>query len=581
MPNHKRKGLLAQRRRHDDEGEEDGSTAGDLVDYASTAGSLSTYAEDDGDASHVSNDDAVVTSARSPVPAKPGPVSKSAQAFRTTTDTEAMMNGLKIAEADDADVLDFDEADLGSTAQSTASKRPQPSRTRSQPTESVKQRSNGQNLRSAGQNRYFLHDDRHQNQVAQPSMRGRGRGFGPQHGRGGCVHSINISLGFANINSMSQQPAHDAAKQWTHDLHETVNHPSPQPQASTQSTLPHGPAHSKQMEAPAHGPNRSFSTTTVLGNVPISISLPGFEKKTKVMVKKHYTLLPQHRPPLRRDKPVRISIPDEHPRYIFPSTERSFIFIPRAMRPNQQFRARGRGSFHGSRRPSFLSYTPSVGMSRRPSNTASNSGSGMHTPTGPLPYQANMPVQRPVVRMPGNMNVFVPTAQQTEVFMGDNSAIIHSPSATLPMHQPIPQKTVSIADIESPTRGPPQQSQQPFHQQMPQVSDQSKMPHIPEGAIYAQPFQPFPNVFQPQFYSHPFQPGMAMHPEYSSGLGGPVMSVQQSQQTGTDQHQAHMPLAHETNGMVYYYDPTQQFVPSSMLQPTYYYPPMQNQMFYQ
>ena len=193
MPNHKRKGLLAQRRRHDDEGEEDGSTAGDLVDYASTAGSLSTYAEDDGDASHVSNDDAVVTSARSPVLAKPGPVSKSAQAFRTTTDTEAMMNGLKIADADDADeVLNFDEADLGSTAQSTASKRPQPARTRSQPTESVKQRSNGQNLRSAGQNRYFLHDDRHRDQVPQPPMRGRGRGFGPQHGRGGCVHSINI-----------------------------------------------------------------------------------------------------------------------------------------------------------------------------------------------------------------------------------------------------------------------------------------------------------------------------------------------------------------------------------------------------
>lgn len=299
------------------------------------------------------------------------------------------------------------------------------------------------------------------------------------------------------------------------------------------------------------------------------------------MVKKHYTLLPQHRPPLRRDKPVRISIPDEHPRYIFPSIERSFIFIPRAMRPNQQFRARGRGSFHGSRRPSVFSYTPSVGMSRRPSNAASNSGSGVHTPTGPLPYHAGMPGQRPVVRMPANnLNIFVPNAHQTEVFMGDNSAIIHSPSANLPMHQPIPQKTVSVADIESPTRAPPQQSQQPFHQQMPQVPDHSKMPHIPEGAIYAQPFQPFPNAFQPSYYGHSFQPGMTMHPDYSAGIGGPVMSIQQPQQADTE-HQPQMPLAHESNGMVYYYDPSQQFMPPSMMMQQYYYPAMQNQMFYQ
>ena len=161
MPNQRRKGLLAQRRRHDDEGEEDGSAAGDFNDYASTAGSLSTYAEDDGDASHVSNDDLAAKSSRSPKLAKQGPVSKSAQAFRTTADTEAMMNGLKIETADD-EVLNFDDASGSNIGQPAASKRPQPARTRSQPTESVKQRSNGQNLRTANSNnRYFLHDDRH------------------------------------------------------------------------------------------------------------------------------------------------------------------------------------------------------------------------------------------------------------------------------------------------------------------------------------------------------------------------------------------------------------------------------------
>lgn len=187
MPNNKRKGLLAQRRRHDDEGEEDGSATGDFVDYASTAGSLSTYAEDDGDASHVSNDDLAARSVRSPELAKQGPVSKSAQAFRTTADTEAMMSGLKIETADDSEVLNFDDATAGQAGRSADSKRPQPARTRSQPTESVKQRSNGQNLRNPTQNRYFLHNDRHREQIPSTAARGRGRGSGQQFGRGGHV----------------------------------------------------------------------------------------------------------------------------------------------------------------------------------------------------------------------------------------------------------------------------------------------------------------------------------------------------------------------------------------------------------
>lgn len=316
------------------------------------------------------------------------------------------------------------------------------------------------------------------------------------------------------------------------------------------------------------------------------------------MVKKHYTLLPQHRPPLRRDKPVRISIPDEHPRYIFPSTERSFIFIPRAMRPNQhQFKGRGRGSFHGSRRTSMYggsTYTPSIGMSRRPSIAASQSGSGIQTPTGPPSYQFSSGVAKPVVRMPvpGSMP-FIPSSHNTEVYLGDNAAIIHSPPATLPMHQPVPQKAVSVADIESPTiKAPPQQSQQPFHQQIPQsMGDaQQKMPHIPEGAVYAQPFQPYPTM-QPGFYGMQYaQTPMMMQPldsaGFQMGMGGPVMTSMQgapSQQSG--------PVAHEQSGMVYYYDPLQQQIPpnfapqmmnmNAMPPGGYYYPPFHNQMFYQ
>lgn len=301
------------------------------------------------------------------------------------------------------------------------------------------------------------------------------------------------------------------------------------------------------------------------------------------MVKKHYTLLPQHRPPLRRDKPVRISIPDEMPRYIFPSTERSFIFIPRAMRPNQQqYRGRGRGSFHGSRRTSMYSYTPSVGMSRRPSIALSNTGSGIHTPTGP-PMQYQQAFIRPVVRLPvPGGQPFFPAAQNTEVFLGDKAAIIHSPPATLPMHQPIPQKTLSIDNIESPARAPQQQLQLPFHQQVPpNLADQTpKMPHIPEGAIYAQPFQPYPAYPQPGFYAGPYNGSMMMQPEtYSVGVGGPVLPMQQNP-ASTGQQQPQQP--YEANGTMYYYDPSQQYMaPPMVMQTPYFYPPMQNQMFYQ
>jgi len=50
------------------------------------------------------------------------------------------------------------------------------------------------------------------------------------------------------------------------------------------------------------------------------------------MPMKQYTALPSHRPPLRRDRPVRISLPDSPPRYIFPDVTRSYIYFPTALR---------------------------------------------------------------------------------------------------------------------------------------------------------------------------------------------------------------------------------------------------------
>lgn len=342
-----------------------------------------------------------------------------------------------------------------------------------------------------------------------------------------------------------------------------------------------------------------------------------------------HTRLPHHRPPLRRDKPVRISLPDLPPRYIFPAMERSFIFIPRALRPNQQSfgRGRGRGSFSGyvafsSRRTSAhggSAYSPSVAMSRRSSLAREVSRDGIISPAGSAsnPLAANIELGKPVVRLPPPVEQ-TPGSTQQAMNVLNSAPVVNLPlpqaypmpqkptfrenrPAPIPMHQPRPQKTVSVADIESPAslsfHPPQQQLQQPFHQQVPtQVNsqmyppDQPLYPHsrhpshpsqtsggtplsqIPERAIHAQPFQPYPYQQPPSFYPPPypqpvyyylppnvvptlgpsvgaptFVPGQQY--QYAVPVGPPALPADSTTPVGT--------VAHESNGMVYYYDSSQ------------------------
>ena len=379
----------------------------------------------------------------------------------------------------------------------------------------------------------------------------------------------------------------------------------------------------------------------------VYVSLPGMsDRKALINVsKKQHTLLPHHRPPLRRDKPVRISIPEEHPRYIFPSTERSFIFIPRALRPNQQsyFRGRGRGSFHGSRRTSVFggsNYTPSIAMSRK-SSFGGVPRDSVRSPAGSTSSRAMMmgaEGPRPIVRLPsaGMMAPPMPMMQPPPMpYTPDPAAQMNGTmaygfhSTAIPMHQPRPQKTVSVAHIESPAslsvKAPQQQREQPFHQQMPiyggeehpgasQVAGLSTGPggtplsHIPEGAIYAQAFQPFPYMQPQMMYGPPYgnpaafyppmvngmpyavpMPGMPMVP----GFVPPVMHPGPQQQPQVNQAQQQSSMAHESNGMVFYYDPSQvqgggqgeQYPMMSgppMMNPQapFYYPNGPNSMYY-
>ena len=379
-------------------------------------------------------------------------------------------------------------------------------------------------------------------------------------------------------------------------------------------------------------PNRSFSKSTRIGNIQIRVYLTGMQDPiifSAVPVNQH-TRLPHHRPPLRRDKPVRISIPNCPPRYIFPAMDRSFIFIPRALRPNQQGfgRGRGRGSFSGyngfpGRRTSAYGgsiYSPSVAMSRRSSLAREASREGIISPAGSTmsrPQGAVMEIGKPVVRLPPAIDQAQAVNQQTQDLNGiapivnlpqvQSYALPQKPlsrenrTATLPMHQPRPQKTVSVADIESPAtlnfHPPQQQQQQPFHHQVPpqvngqayqadpslflhsrhpshpsQASGGTPLSQIPERAIHAQPFQPFPYHQPPGFYQQQYPPPVYFYPPppppavapsvaaptfipgqqypYMIANVPPVPPVPDSAaQSGT--------VAHESNGMVYYYDSSQ------------------------
>jgi hypothetical protein len=377
---------------------------------------------------------------------------------------------------------------------------------------------------------------------------------------------------------------------------------------------------------------RNFSTTVHTHNATVRVSLPNMKAPIlfqNVPIKQH-TRLPNHRPPLRRDKPVRISLPPTAPRYIFPTVERSFIFIPRALRPNQQGFGRGRGRAFGSfgagggfssRRTSAYGgsvHSPSVAMSRRSSMAREMGRDGMVSPAGSIMSRPGgyMDNSRPVVRLPpggpkyhGAPPVVSPNGgmpfsgmQQQPYPLPQNPTYRENWQGQLPIHQPRPQKTVSVAGIESPAsmnfHPPQQQEQQPFHQQIPvhangaaptaepqhfypharqpsypnQASTGTPLSNIPERAIHAPAFQPFQPGFQPQGY---YYPQTSAQPQFVPAAGMAQMFAPNAQPGG---YVVPMPVpaapapapapapsstagqantvAYEQNGMTFYVDPS-------------------------
>ncbi|RMZ82208.1 hypothetical protein DV738_g1824, partial [Chaetothyriales sp. CBS 135597] len=623
---------LAPRRRRADEAEEESSTYGDIDDDSLSEGSTISGADEeaDGDASDASVEEEARANHGREKQAAVDDAAPVAAPFSASAETEAMLNGLKISDPSvETEELHFDDTQAGPQLDGSpadAKLAEAPSSVRNEMLARKSRRDHQEYIKERNSNPafvpnrggFFLHDDR--SDPASRSMRMAGRG------RGRAGHG-QVPPGRSTLHAESSE------KQWTHDLHDKHENPGPttDPRAPSATINESGPA---QVSSVHKAPNRNFSFTTVIGNVSVNVSMPGIEKKTVPMVKRHHTLLPQHRPPLRRDKPVRISVPDAQPRYIFPSAERSFIFIPRALRPNQQSntRGRGRGSFHGSRRTSIYggsNYSPSVAMSRK--SSIGGPVRDLRSPAAPAVPRAvdfGFKGMRPVVRMPVGMplpGTINPTRNSSgsshygAPMTGSLSYGFHS--TAIPMHQPRPQKAVSVGAIESPAsfavKGPQHQYDQPFHQQMPQfvaprpeegpmmgghLPGGALIPHLHEGAMYVNPFQPMPMVQEPIMYGNPYyvaggmqfaapMPGMPLFQSWA-----PVPPSQAPMLENV--HHANA-MGNEASGMVFYNgaippqvdgQPQQQFmmreaamtgVPTMMNpQAPYYYPPAPPGTFY-
>jgi hypothetical protein len=669
----KRTNNIARRRRLDDE-DESKSVMTELADDSQSDASALSDVDENGDAdnSDLSEVDSApsltdgkvkrkangapdakprsdVTSRRQPSP----PIARSDAAFTALQDTEMMLSGLDIADGTThAEVVDFETGHAATnSAPAPAVGAPGRNETlgerRRREHEEYKKKRDADPAFIPNRGAFFMHDQRSapaQNGFRPAGMRGRGRGggiggpFSPAKyvHRQCCSESTEQDTNLVTSMRPPQTEATDSP--WQHDLHETVNAPGgpAQPVQPPNGPMHHAPnahhhaARGQPAPTPKSAPARNFSTTVHTHNALVRVYLPHMKAPIQfqnVPIKQH-TRLPNHRPPLRRDKPVRVSLPPSAPRYIFPTPERSFIFIPRALRPNQQGFGRGRGRFgsfgggFSSRRTSAYGgsvYSPSVAMSRRSSMAREMGRDGLVSPAGSIMSRNGGYVDqsRPVVRLPPGgprMPTGPSIVSPTSGMVGPHAyPLPQKPTyrenwqGQLTMHQPRPQKTVSVAGIESPAsmsfNPPQQQEQQPFHQQVPahmngatagpdgqpfyqhgrqlsypsQVSNGTPLSNIPERAIHAPAFQPYgqagfqPQPFVPQNY---YYPPTGAQPQYMTPAGMVPMFVPGAQQPGYVMPVAAPPaaapppgagppnmVAYESNGMTFYVDSAQLYQP--------------------
>jgi len=639
-----RKKLLGHRRRIEDEADDDCGvdSPADLDDDSVTDGSIGSDDHDPVDGSDTSNvDDASPTSpnARKSLgngngAAKAGyrrngneddvktPPAETAQSPKPLiADSDTMMSQLTLGKKDDTEVLHFDdtepkpkppvkEAPVIVSSSAATQRHPQQELQRRKDEEYRRRREEDPTF-VPNRGSFFLHDHRQLGPAANGfrrfpgGVRGRGRGTFGNH--------------FASLNPVSGASDPIVTDPWKHDMHEMVADSLPQPSRQTRyPPATEGPPNGNGIIPTAPKPetpiNRAMSTEKVIGTVTVRVFIAGMSeaKLFPGVTLKQYTKLPDHRPPLRRDKPVRISIPYHDPpimpRYIFPHQDRSFIFIPRAMRPNQQ-RARAKaprsvlGSGVFSRAASVFGgsiygsvYSPSVALSRRSSIAPEIGREVMLSPTSSA-------ISRPPHSMEGGRPVTHALPPKP---------IPQEARPNVPVQQPRPQKAVSAESIETSAQqasNAPSPYEQAFHQQVPPqlttggfsrdthaqtASFQSQLAasSIPERAIHAAPFQPAgyaqPALYSqhtyatvqpqqgfyypaPQTYTTNMPPSAATAPAFIPAAQQAATAAAQPPTNPADVPGGPPPplpppgpapgpqnlVAQEINGMVYYYDPSQ------------------------
>lgn len=551
--------------------------------------------------------------------------------FKVTEDTQAMVRGLNIGDQMAEEAIEFE-----SVSRRGSVGLPPPTQPANGHSESagLRQRHDHEDYRRKrdvdpafipNRGNFFMHDTR--SNYGQSNLPGRGAWGGRGRGRGGGNVSAQYSQGMplAQAEKAAEQP-------WKHDLHDTINEESSRPartyhardENSRLSSKPHGPNYGQQRA-------QSFSSTKLVGKVQIRVSLAGMDEPIAFpeVPWKHYIRLPDHRPPLRRDKPVRVYLPGHAQRYIFPAAERSFIFIPRQMRPNQQgfgrnaYQRSAGGYGYSSRRTSMYGgsmYAASVAASRR-SSFASVSRDNAFSPVGS--YGGNLPPSRQNIRMQHGQHPLFFNSTPLGHLSGHQTPIgIQMHTFPLPqqptyqgiptttVHQPRPQKTISVTGIESPAalqQAPGAQDAQPFQNQLPAhmneqmslgqpslalYSPRQQFPYpqpsqsvtplsgIPEQAYHASSFQPLMAYGAAPYYSHyppppqqyfypqgpggyqqvpiyvPFQQGDMVSPSEPALPQQLAIQAPSSGSTQADSQRAAQPpsgmVAHESNGMVFY-----------------------------
>ena len=236
--------------------------------------------------------------------------------FKAMADTEAMINGLKIDESAQAqDAIDFETMDRDTTI-APAVGAPTPgtdNRERALPPqrrehEEYRKKRDADPAFVPNRGNFFMHDTRAQNYGPAPQIM---RGGFASRGRGRS--GPNVGGPFSPANQMAQ--AERAAEQpWKHDLHDTINEetaaPAAKPVDNQQQREREDSARlfPKPIAPPAQPQPKvvNFSTTTLVGRVQIRVLLSGMKAPIAFseVPWKHYVRLPNHRPPLRRDKPA-------------------------------------------------------------------------------------------------------------------------------------------------------------------------------------------------------------------------------------------------------------------------------------